>query len=94
MHTNRARLLIVAAGLAVLAFFLFVPPIAQDETYHSFADRRLGHSELLERGFECAVRRCRNFWFVETSCQLGFALPMGNANGAAICTLQEAPCLR
>jgi hypothetical protein len=38
MHTTRARLLIVVAGLAVLAFFLFVPPIAQDETYHSFAD--------------------------------------------------------
>jgi hypothetical protein len=40
MHTNRARLLIAAAGLAVLAFFLFVPPIAQDETYHFFADSR------------------------------------------------------
>ncbi len=40
MHTTRARLLIAAAALAVLAFFLFVPPIAQDETYHSFADSR------------------------------------------------------
>ncbi len=40
MHTNRARLFIAAAALAGLAFFLFVPPIAQDETYHSFADSR------------------------------------------------------
>ena len=40
MHTNRARLFIAAAVLAVLAFFLFVPPIAQDETYHRFADNR------------------------------------------------------
>jgi hypothetical protein len=40
MHTNRALLFIAAGGLAVLAFFLFVPPIAQDETYHSFADSR------------------------------------------------------
>ncbi len=40
MHTNRARLFIAAAALAVLAFFLFVPPIAQDETYHFFADNR------------------------------------------------------
>jgi hypothetical protein len=41
MHTNRALLFIAAGGLAVLAFFLFVPPIAQDETYHSFADSRI-----------------------------------------------------
>ncbi len=42
MHTNRGRLLFAAAaGLAGLAFFLFVPPIAQDETYHSFADSRI-----------------------------------------------------
>jgi hypothetical protein len=40
MHTTRARLLIAAAALAVLSFFLFVPPIAQDETYHFFADNR------------------------------------------------------
>ena len=40
MHTNRGRLLIAAGILAVSAFFLFVPPIAQDETYHTFADSR------------------------------------------------------
>ncbi len=38
---NRVRLLIGAAlALSVSAFFLFVPPIAQDPTYHFFADRR------------------------------------------------------
>jgi hypothetical protein len=51
MHTNRARLFIAAAALGVLAFFLFVPPIAQDETYHSFADGR-------------TVRGIPNFWNV------------------------------
>jgi hypothetical protein len=40
MDKNRARLFIPAAALAVVAFFLFVPPIAQDETYHFFADSR------------------------------------------------------
>jgi hypothetical protein len=40
MHTNRAGLFIAAAALAVLAFFIFAPPIAQDETYHFFADNR------------------------------------------------------
>jgi len=40
MRTTRALLLIAAAALAVLVFFVFVPPIAQDETYHSFADSR------------------------------------------------------
>jgi hypothetical protein len=39
--TNRARLMIAAAfALIVAAFFLFSPPIAQDETYHFFADTR------------------------------------------------------
>jgi hypothetical protein len=38
---NRARLPIAAAlALSISAFFLFVPPIAQDETYHLFADSR------------------------------------------------------
>lgn len=38
---NRSRFLIAAAmALPILAFFLFVPPIAQDETYHFFADNR------------------------------------------------------
>lgn len=37
----RTRLLIAAAlALTVLLFFLFVPPMAQDETYHLFADNR------------------------------------------------------
>jgi Ceramidase len=40
MDTNRAPLFTAAAGLAVLAFFIFVPPIAQDQTYHFFADIR------------------------------------------------------
>lgn len=41
MEPNRARFLIAAGvALIVAGFFLFVPPIAQDETYHSFADNR------------------------------------------------------
>jgi Ceramidase len=36
---NRDRFLIATVlALSVLAFFRFVPPIAQDETYHFFAD--------------------------------------------------------
>jgi len=37
---SKARLLIAAAALAVLAFFLFVPPIPQDQAYHFFGDNR------------------------------------------------------
>jgi hypothetical protein len=38
---SRVRLLIASAlALLVSAFLLIVPPIAQDETYHFFADRR------------------------------------------------------
>lgn len=41
METNCARLLLVATGvLAVSAFFLFVPPLTQDQSYHLFADSR------------------------------------------------------
>jgi hypothetical protein len=41
MDTNRARLAIAATlALVLSAFFLFVPPIAQDQAYHMFADRR------------------------------------------------------
>jgi Ceramidase len=40
MHTNRGRLFIAAGAIAVAAYFVFVPPIAQDQTYHSFADSR------------------------------------------------------
>ena len=41
MPLNRARVLAAAAlALIVSAFFVFVPPIAQDETYHVFADDR------------------------------------------------------
>lgn len=41
MQTNRASLPIAAAMALILpAFFLFVPPIAQDQAYHSFADSR------------------------------------------------------
>jgi len=36
----RIELVIVPAALIAAAFFLFVPPIAQDETYHFFADAR------------------------------------------------------
>jgi hypothetical protein len=36
----KTRLLIAAAALAVLAFFLFVPPITQDQAYHFFGDNR------------------------------------------------------
>ena len=40
--SSRARFLIAGSfPLLVSAFFLFVPPIAQDETYHLFADSRL-----------------------------------------------------
>jgi hypothetical protein len=37
---SKTRLLIAAAGLAVLRFFLFVPPITQDQAYHLFGDNR------------------------------------------------------
>jgi hypothetical protein len=37
---SKTGLLIAAAALAVLAFFLFVPPIAQDQAYHFFGDNR------------------------------------------------------
>jgi hypothetical protein len=41
MELIRARLVIAAViALIVAGFFLFVPPIAQDETYHLFADNR------------------------------------------------------
>jgi hypothetical protein len=45
MHTNRARLFIAAAALAVLAFFVFAPPIT------------LRNPPDVERGFESPVRR-------------------------------------
>lgn len=38
---NRAGLFVAAGvALSVAAFFLFVPPIAQDQSYHLFADNR------------------------------------------------------
>jgi hypothetical protein len=41
MPSNRTNLAIAATlALCVSAFFLFVPPIAQDEGYHFFADNR------------------------------------------------------
>lgn len=41
MEANRIRLLIATAlALAVSAFLFWAPPIAQDQTYHSFADSR------------------------------------------------------
>jgi len=36
----KTRLLIAAVALAVLAFFLFVPSITQDQAYHFFGDNR------------------------------------------------------
>lgn len=38
--SNRVRAL-TAMALIVPAFFVFVPPLAQDETYHLFADNRI-----------------------------------------------------
>jgi hypothetical protein len=41
MESNRTlHLVAAAAALIVPAFFLFVPPIVQDEAYHLFADTR------------------------------------------------------
>jgi Ceramidase len=52
---NRRRLLIGAAlALSVSAFFLFVPPIAQSETYHVFADNH-------------AIWGIANFWNVASN---------------------------
>jgi hypothetical protein len=52
MPPKRVRLLIAAAiALIASAFFLFVPPLAQDETYHLFADAR-------------AILGIANFWNV------------------------------
>jgi multisubunit Na+/H+ antiporter MnhG subunit len=60
METNRARLRSIAAVvLGASAFFLFVPPIAQDDTYHLFADCR-------------TVWSIPNFWNVASN--LPFAL--------------------
>jgi hypothetical protein len=57
---NRARFVIGAAlALSVSAFFRFVPPIAQDETYHFFADNH-------------TVWGIPNFWNVASN--LPFAL--------------------
>jgi len=57
---NRARFLIAAVlALSVSAFLLFVPPIAQDETYHFFADND-------------AVWGIPNFWNVASN--LPFAI--------------------
>jgi hypothetical protein len=60
MERNRARLLIAAAvALIVAGFFFFVPSIAQDETYHLFADNR-------------AILGIPNFWNVASN--LPFAI--------------------
>jgi hypothetical protein len=40
MEPTRGRILVAGAALCIPAFFLAVPPIAQDETYHLFADGR------------------------------------------------------
>ena len=59
METKRVRLWIAAAALAVPAFFLWMPPIAQDQSYHFFADNR-------------AFWSIANFWNVVSN--LPFAL--------------------
>jgi hypothetical protein len=40
MESTYALPLAAASALVVIAFFVFVPPIAQDEAYHFFADAR------------------------------------------------------
>jgi hypothetical protein len=60
MEPHRARLLIAAGvALIVAGFFFFVPSIAQDETYHLFADNR-------------AILGIPNFWNVASN--LPFAI--------------------
>ena len=55
MKPNRMRLSIAAAlTLVISAFFLFVPPIVQDETCHFFADSR-------------TIRGIPNFWNVASN---------------------------
>jgi len=54
MESTYALPLSAAAALVVAAFFLFVPPIAQDETYHFFADAR-------------TICRIPNFWNVASN---------------------------
>jgi hypothetical protein len=60
MEPNRSRLFIGGVGVAVFvsAFFLFVPRIAQDETYHLFADQR-------------TVFGIPNFWNVASNLPFG-----------------------
>ncbi len=38
--SQRNKILILAAGIAVLLFLIFAPPLPQSESYHDFADRR------------------------------------------------------
>lgn len=38
--STRTRIAILVTVLAVLLFLIFMPPLAQDESYHSFADQR------------------------------------------------------
>jgi hypothetical protein len=40
MQTRRVLWVTAAGAFIAAAFFLFVPPIAQDQSYHSFADTR------------------------------------------------------
>lgn len=72
MQTNRATLTIAAAlALIVPAFFLFVPPIAQDQAYHSFADSR-------------SVWSIANFWNVVSNLPFAMVglLGLGKLRGA------------
>lgn len=65
MGLNRARFLIAAAvALIVAGFFLFVPPLAQDETYHLFADNR-------------TVLGVPNFWNVSSNLPFAIAGILG-----------------
>ena len=70
MRIERVRpLMAAAAALTISAFFLFVPPIAQEPGVSFFRGypHALGHSKLLERGLESPVRARRHAWAVETA---------------------------
>lgn len=38
--SQRSRILILAASIAIIVFLIFAPPLPQSQSYHDFADRR------------------------------------------------------
>jgi hypothetical protein len=40
VQISRSKILMVAAGIAIVVFLIFAPPLHQSQSYHDFADRR------------------------------------------------------